>query len=100
MNETEQMNEGSQPAEQGGGSHHSEDGGGEDAGSMVQKMREQPQLTEEQLQKVFITFNDFSVSVWQCTCEVLLCSYHTATMYCHPIRIGCVIVLFTHLPSW
>ena len=62
-NATEQMDEGSQPAEQGGGKHYSEDGGPLGAGSMMQWMREQPPLTEEQLQKVFITSNDFSVSV-------------------------------------
>ena len=57
------MDEGSQPAEQGGGSHHSEDGGPLSAGFMVRWMREQPPLTEEQLQNVFITSTDFSVSV-------------------------------------
>lgn len=75
MNEIEQMDEGSQPAEQGGGSHRSEAGGGEDppsAVSTVQWMRDRPSLTEEQLQKVFITSNDFSVSVWQCLQSVVV----------------------------
>lgn len=75
MNEMEQMDEGSQPAEQGGGSHHSEVGGREDppsAVSTVQWMRDQPSLTEVQLQKVFITSNDFSVSVWQCSQSVVV----------------------------
>ena len=71
MNATEQMDEGSQPAEQGGGRHHSEDGGPLSAGSIVQWVREQPPLTEEQLQKVFITSNDFSVSVSVYVHEVL-----------------------------
>ena len=89
-NETKQMDEGSQPAEQGGGSHHSEDGGPLSTGSMVQWMREQPPLTEEQLQNVFITSNDFSVSV-SMYIKCKLCGCHAATLYCHPVRIGCPV---------